>query len=249
MVLALPAIRGVIERRILVNFRIDPERIDGVLPPEFRPQLVGDWAIGGICLIRLRDIRPTGWPAVIGVGSENAAHRIAVEWDGPDGTKTGVFVPRRDTNSRLNTVLGGRLFAGVHHRARFEVDEDERQLRVAMHTEDGGGSITVDATVADDIPASSVFASLDNVSAFFEAGAIGYSPDRYGGYEGLELQTHNWSVTPLAVQHVESSFFGDLQRFPDGTVEFDNALLMRDIDHEWHQRDSLCSCDDQVARA
>lgn len=33
----------------------------------------------------LGQVRPTWAPRPLGLGSENAAHRIAVEWDGPDG--------------------------------------------------------------------------------------------------------------------------------------------------------------------
>jgi hypothetical protein len=38
---------------------------------------------------------------------------------------------------------------------------------------------------------------------------------------------------------VESSFFEDRQRFPEGSVRFDSALLMRDLQHEWHAREPL----------
>ncbi|WP_218137711.1 hypothetical protein [Streptomyces sp. 2131.1] len=42
-------------------------------------------AVTGICLLRLGSVRPVRAPKALGLRSENAAHRIAVEWDGPDG--------------------------------------------------------------------------------------------------------------------------------------------------------------------
>ena len=54
-----------------------------------------------------------------------------------------------------------------------------------------------------------------------------------------ELRTDEWHVVALDVERVASSFFEDIKAFPTGTVEFDNALLMRDIHHEWHAKDSL----------
>jgi hypothetical protein len=45
--------------------------------------------------------------------------------------------------------------------------------------------------------------------------------------------SHGWRVEPLAVEHVESSWFEDAARFPAGSVAFDSALLMRDVAHEW----------------
>ena len=61
----LPTIEGVIDRRVLVNFRVEPRTMAALLPSSLRPQLVDGWAIAGICLIRLQDLRPAsmlpGW--------------------------------------------------------------------------------------------------------------------------------------------------------------------------------------------
>jgi uncharacterized protein YqjF (DUF2071 family) len=62
MRVGVPTIEGVIDRRILVNFRIDPSSVAALLPSPLQPLLVDGHAIGGICLIRLKDIRPRGWP-------------------------------------------------------------------------------------------------------------------------------------------------------------------------------------------
>ena len=48
-------------------------------------------------------------------------------------------------------------------------------------------------------------------------------------------------MRPLEVKKVESSFFDNRELFPAGSVDFDCALLMQGIDHEWHGRDCLCS--------
>ena len=45
----IPVIQGVIERRILVNYRVDPAVLAAQLPAPFRPQLVDGWAMAGIC--------------------------------------------------------------------------------------------------------------------------------------------------------------------------------------------------------
>src|SRR5438105_3781853 len=104
----VPVIRGVIDRRILVNFRVDAAVLARLLPAPFRPKLVNGAGMAGVCLIRLRDIRPRSVPPFLGLSSENAAHRVAVEWDQDGDTREGVFIPRRDTSSRLNTLAGGR---------------------------------------------------------------------------------------------------------------------------------------------
>ncbi|MFN2564992.1 MAG: DUF2071 domain-containing protein [Gemmatimonadaceae bacterium] len=237
----VPVVRGVIERRLLVNYRVDPAALRPVLPTPFRPQLVGGAAIAGICLIRLSGIRPPYVPAGLGVSSENAAHRIAVQWDEGGTTREGVYIPRRDSSSRLNRLLGGRLFPGVHHAARFDVRERGGEFRVRMDSADGVTHVLVEGTLAPALPAGSAFDSLAAASAFFERGALGYSATaRAGVFDGLELRSLAWKVEPLAVTAVESSFFEDRRHFAPGSAEFDCALVMRNIAHEWHARDQLC---------
>jgi hypothetical protein len=45
----------------------------------------------------------------------------------------------------------------------------------------------------------------------------------------------------MAVDKVESSFFEDRALFPPGSVQFDCALVMRGIEHEWRGRERLCA--------
>jgi len=236
----IPVIHGVIARRILVNYRVEPARLAALLPAPFRPQQVNGWGMAGICLIRLRGVRPRWWPAWLGIRSENAAHRIAVEWDEGPAVRRGVFVVRRDSSSRLNALAGGRLFPGVHHHARFDVQEGADRYQVRMNADDHGAALAVDGVQTADWPATSVFASLAEASAFFAAGALGYSPGRRPGCcDGLELRCRDWQVAPLAVRHAASSFFDDRMHFPAGTAAFDCALLMRDVVHEWHSRGKI----------
>lgn len=100
----IPAIHGFIDRRILVNFTAAPEYIKKILPDPFRPKLYDGKAIAGICLIRLKNIKPKGFPNFMGVNSENGAHRIAVEWSDNGEVKEGVYIPRRDTSLKLNVL-------------------------------------------------------------------------------------------------------------------------------------------------
>jgi hypothetical protein len=164
-----------------------------------------------------------------------------VEWDTPADVREGVFVRRRDTDSRLNVLAGGRMFPGIHHHAHFTVRETATHFEVALRSDDGDTSLSVTADLADAWPSTSLFGSLDEASAFFAAGSLGYSttadPRRF---QGMELVSHNWHVGPLAVRSVRSSLFDDPALFPPGTAEFDCALLMRGIEHEWHGREDLC---------
>ena len=236
----LPVIQGVIRRRILVNFRVDPAVMQAQLPTRFRPKLHEGHAIAGICLIRLEAVRPRLVPPFLGLSSENAAHRIAVRWQAEGGEKEGVFIPRRDTGSTMNHLAGGRLFPGEHHHARFDVQESSDRIDLVMQSDDGAVSVKVRGRPGGGLPGSSCFSSLPEASRFFEPGSLGYSVTRETGrLDGIELRTHGWRVEPLQVDEVQSSYFSDRTRFPEGSVAFDCALVMRNVGHEWHGAEDL----------
>jgi len=238
--MTLPVVQGVIDRRILISYRVRPEVLARCLPHPFRPKIVRGVGVAGICLIRLSGIRPRGLPAFLGLSSENAAHRIAVEWEEEGRPREGVYIPRRDTSSRLNTWAGGKVYPGIHHHARFHVSEEAGRFRVGFKSDDGMAQVSVDVTVADSHPAGSCFRTLEDASHFFRGGALGYSvtPDP-GRYDGLELRCLDWTMAPLRVDAVRSSFFDDEERFPKGTAVLDSGFLMRGVPHEWHEEQAL----------
>ena len=206
----IPVIKGIIKRRLLVNFRANPAVVQRILPQPFRPKLHHGYSLVGICLIRLEQIRPAGLPGALGLASENAAHRIAVEWTDAGGIeREGVFIPRR-------------------------------HIELSMRSLDGTVSVKVVGDNTDMLPASSCFSSLAEASAFFEGGSLGYSVTRDADrLDGLLLRTSDWRIRALSVTEVHSSFFADGKRFPKGSIEFDHALVMRDILHEWHKAEDI----------
>ncbi|OAI57486.1 hypothetical protein AYO47_01705 [Planctomyces sp. SCGC AG-212-M04] len=236
----IPTITGIIRRRLLVNFRVDPEVIERLLPSPLQPKLHQGFAIAGLCLIRLEQVRPKGLPALFGLASENAAHRIAVTWTDSRGEmREGVYIPRRDTGSRLNWLAGGRLFPGQHHLGAFTVRDDGGNVQLGYRAGDGL-EIQISGSQSKSWHEDSCFSSVEESSRFFETGSVGYSvTNNCCQLDGLELVTTNWHVDPFNGESVRSSWFDDHSIFPQGTAEFDHALIMRNICHEWRARGSM----------
>jgi len=235
------ALRGLIRRRVLVNFRVDPKVMARRLPDPFRPLLVGGAAIAGICLIRLEQIRPPFAPRAFGIRSENAAHRVAVKWMDSSGREIeGVYVLRRDTDSVWNHIAGGRLFPGRHHLAKFQVCDDCRRIQIRMDSDDGSADLAISARTGEGLREESRFPSLAQARLFFENGKIGYSPSQQGQrFDGLELDTEPWVLMPLHVESLSARYFDDSAAFPAGSIAFDSALILRDVEHTWRTLDRL----------
>lgn len=225
---------------MLVNYRVDPDQLASFLPAPFRPALVGGYGIAGICLIRLSRVRPSGVPAVAGLTSENAAHRVAVCWDGPAGPVTGVYVPRRDTSSRFSALAGGRLFPGWQHPAIFRVTERDASIRVEVTSRDGAVRIVAAGHAASDVPPGSVFADVGSASRFFRCAPIGYAATPTPHlFDGIKLETEGWQLCPLRLDEAYSSLFDDPRLFPAGAAVPDSAFLMGGLATTWHPQPPL----------
>lgn len=240
MSMFLDSIHGTIDRRILLNYRVDPDALRRVLPSPFRPKLFAGVGIAGVCMIRFAALRPRFVPAWLGMGSENAAHRIAVEWIADGKLHEGVYIPQRNTDSKFNRMLGGRVFPGIFTGARFESEDSTEHVGLRIANADGTTEVAFRGTLASALPPSSVFPTIDAAAGFFSLGATGYSATHHPNhFHGMELHSLDWSVTPLQVHEHFSRYFTDDVRFPAGSVELDCALLMRGIAHEWRSRPDL----------
>ncbi len=232
-------VESTIERRLLVNYRIEPGLLARQLPKPFRPLVVSGWGVGGVCFIRLTGVRPRHFPSQLGMTTENAAHRFAVEWEDGEGRHEGVYVPRRDTNSRITSWAGGKVFPGDYRLARFVVDESRTDLRIVVASRDSSIHLSVAARSSDEL-GGSLFGSVDQALAFFRRGSISYSPSLGGcNFDGVRLLSDRWAAEAVSVEHMTSSLFDDVQQFPRGTCTLDSGLLMRNLPARWMQRDPL----------
>jgi hypothetical protein len=230
-----PVLEGVIGRRILLNFRVDPEAVQKFVPPPLEVEEYREYAIVGVCLIRLEHLRPKGVPSALGISSENMAHRIAIRYPTESGMKPGVFIWRRDTDQKIVQLFGGRLFPGVHGAARFDVNDDPAILQMNISTQHGEADVRLSALRSSRWPTTSIFSQLGDASDFFRKGDCGFSCSLRGDrVEGLQLRTLRWQMEPLTIEDQSCAFYED-SRFPAGSVSYDSALLMRGLPHEWHE--------------
>jgi hypothetical protein len=232
----LPLIQGVIARRMLLNFRADPAVVQRLLPAPLQVDRQHGHAIVGVCLVRLEKMRPRGVPSSLGLSSENMAHRVAIRYPGREGMRPGVFVWRRETDQRLVELLGGRMFPGVHHHARFQVSESQSHLSMDVKSDDGQVDVRFSARVLESWRQTPSFDSFDEASEFFRKGDCGFSCSLRGDeLEGMQLKVLKWEMVPMEIESQHCAFYSDLQRFPSGSVEFDCGLLMRGVPHEFHE--------------
>ncbi len=174
------------------------------------------------------------------MATENAAHRIAVEWRDRDGRHAGVYNARRDGDSVLHALAGGRVFPGLHHRAHFHVAEADGVMKISFDALDGSANAA--ATVATDRPfqPSPLFPTLDDASWFFARGAADYSVTRDPlRLDGVSIATDEWQLEPAELLDAHSTVIESSGLFPPGGAQLDSAFLMRNMLVQWRARPSM----------
>jgi hypothetical protein len=172
----------------------------------------------------------------MGISSENMAHRVAIRYPSGHEIKSGVFIWRRETDRKMVELFGGRLFPGVHGGAKFDVIDEPEILQMGVTTPGGNADVRFAARKAQCWPKNSVFSKIAEASEFFRRGDSGFSCSLRGdAVEGLQLRTLRWEMQALEIEKQDCNFYNDASRFPAGSVNFDSALLMRGLPHEWHE--------------
>lgn len=229
-----PAVRGIITRRILVNYSVDLGELDAVLPEPFRGREVGESGkgIGTVSFARIENARPRLAPEAVGVSFESVTHRISAVRETEDGSVDCVYVPRRDVSSRICAAAGKNFLPTEIGCADFRVVERDGVCRIRVDCGEEFAGVEVHETGRDGDRDDSLFDSLVSASRFFCESGVEYSPsgDRY---DGVELCPREWEMEPVEVEEAQSSFFEKL----DGVL--DSAYRMDGIEHEWRPRGSV----------
>lgn len=155
-----------------------------------------------------------------------------MERDHNGETKPGVYIPRRDTNSRVVAAAGGPVFPGLHHRSQFDVTENRDQILISLRSSDDQVRVDVEAQPTDRLE-SQLFGTTEAAVQFFKQGSVGWSPSSAGTLDQVRLVSDRWTAEPLNVLRVVSTLFDDPDQFPADRRSFDSALLMANLQAIW----------------
>ena len=226
-----PAVRGVVERRLLVNYRVGLGTLETVLSGPFRGREVGEsgMGIGSICITKVENARPRFAPGFLGIPVETATHRIYARVEGSG--EHCVYVPRRDVSSGFHAFVMGSLLPTEFSQGEFrtEVKGGEQKIQIDCGNEVVG--VVFDEAERDEVDEDSVFYSLESASVFLCEGGVEYSLSG-DVYSGVEPCPGEQDLNPVDVEDERSSYFGKMGG------EFDSAFRMEEMEHVWQPRRS-----------
>ena len=171
---------GVVRRRFLVSYAVEPSLLSTKVPPGAELSTHNGFAWVSACFVELADMRPSFVPKGLGSGFYYLIHRTRARLPYPDGSlRESVLVLEANMNKPFLALLG-RMTTGVQFRVReIAFVEKNDGWELSMMTE---GSVLYHAriprlSIGESLPESSMFESASHADRFL----LGVS---YGGEWG-----------------------------------------------------------------
>ncbi len=224
-----PLIRGVADRLLLIHYRADLSVLADLLPEGFRPREIDGHGIAGICLARCHRARPPFLPRALGWNWDHAVHWLSATWPHEDTTQTGIYVLRGDSSLKWTALLNGQQdVPGGCHRANFIVREDAEHISIRVQGTDQALRVSVEGYVVAGFPPGSMFRSLDVSGAWYQHAEFRRRGNVYYA-ENSQRAFPRYHAEAVALPSIESSLFGDKQRFPPNSLQLDSCVLLRRV--------------------
>ncbi len=213
-----------IERRIVINFAVEPDAITQVVDcPWLRPQIVSGHGVASLCVLWMDGVIPTGWPKLLAQRQISIAVRFGVM--NLETGKPGVYVPERCSNTLLAWLLTRMGGSCIHPKISVETGEAgvvgiKRNGAEFARFRVGGKPLE-----------SRIFACDSDFEAFFRVGERSYCPSlRKGLLDIADLHKSETSFHGLGVEMFD--WAGIRQAIP-GVLTLDSAYETCNADYEW----------------
>ncbi len=221
-------VAGIIRRCIHINYRIVPELVQPLLPPNLTLRLHGGFAMAGICVLQLEKVRAKGRMEFLGSSHNASAHRIAVSFKDAQGQpQQGLHVFLRHCNSSPGMVGGGWIFKEQPKPAEFKYDGVGGTVFSEMKSKDGSTHFRIAGTPSAEISRQSGFADIGEAASFFMPGKTDGTFRPPWKYESIEIKA------------LATSVFSGTPQFPEHSTFLDSALMALDTEHVWSSEGDL----------
>lgn len=221
---------GTIERCWLFTYQTPAEEARALVPRELELVTRDGCAFWNIVVCQLRAMRPKGLPAFLGVSYWHVAYRFYVRFHPESGPPfEGLYFIRSDCDSRLMAWMGNLLTDYHFHPAVIAVSEQAPLLHITIQSPDCPALATLDRLRPPQLPAHSLFSSLEEAAAYLKYKPIGISLNTAGRANVVAIRRDEAAWKSRLV-HVISA---DWRFFEGKSVRPEICYEVAPIDYQW----------------
>ena len=226
------AVEAFFDRSLVLTYAAPAAEIQALLPPPLVPDTWQDkWGFVAVALVQTRQLRPKGWPALLGHNFCLVGYRAFVRYHTPAGKRLrGLYILRSETDRRHMELLGN-LFTHYHYATTdINLTDDASGLLATSRQSDFRIKVAP-ASPAVALPAGAPFASWAEARRFAGPLPFTFSVEaearRVVIIEGVR---QHWQPEPVAI---EQAHVGFLSQLPLSSLVLANAFLVRNVPYHW----------------
>jgi uncharacterized protein YqjF (DUF2071 family) len=232
--------QGMVRRRFLINYPVEPSLLAPFVPPGGELSLHQGKAWLSDCFVHITGMRPTGVPQALGVSFHYLIHRTRARLPFPDGKKReAVLVLDPTIDSRLLATFGAAATGVPFKRRPIEFVTDGSAWRLGVRD---GKDLIFEAMIrgssfGTDMPTNSPFSSLSQADEFLLGVSYGGSWNPEAGTLHVLAETHEpWRAQVGTCDTRRNAF---LEGLGIESPRADHVITMVDCPHYFAMRGAV----------
>jgi len=226
------------ERVVAVSFAFPASVLRPLVPEALELDLYEGLGFVTVAMVWTKQLRPAGFPALLGQDFFLAGYRIFTRLRDDTGRRLrGLRIVRSETDKRRMVWLGNLMTRYHYRHVTVAVREAGPETRV--QTSLGNGTPTLDLTFESRpesaaLPAGSPFPDWHAARLFAGPMPFTFSPERDGTFVVIEGSRQDWVPRPVVVKRWRVGLF-DEPPLLGATPILANAFAVENISYRWEK--------------
>ena len=228
------AVEAFFKSSIVLTFAIPKEQIQHLIPECLELDIFNDkWAFIAVAMVRTKDLRPKGFPKILGNDFFLIGYRFFVRFTNQAGKRLrGLYILKSETDKKKMQFFGN-LFTHYNY-TTTDIQYSKRNSAIEICSTQSGFKILIeDSQENASLPHESPFSNWKEARRF--AGPLPftftYSPvhKKVLIIEGVR---ENWAPRPLKVLDYRFSFLDNLEL---KEIKLANAFIIESVPYYWEK--------------
>lgn len=227
------AVEAFFKSSLVLTFAIPKEQIQDLIPECLALDIFNDkWAFIAVALVQTRDLRPKGFPKILGSDFFLIGYRVFVRFKNNAGKNLrGLYILKSETDKKKMQFFGN-IFTHYNY-TTTDISQTIQSNTTEIVSKKSGFKILVDNTRNEKIslPDESPFSNWKEARRF--AGPLPFTFTYTPAHKKvlfIEGVRENWTPAPLKVLSYSFSFLDNMKL---NEIKLANAFIIESIPYCW----------------
>jgi hypothetical protein len=226
------AVEAHFEESIVLTFATPKEELLKLIPKELSLDTFQDkWAFIAVALVKTKNLRPKGFPSILGQDFYLIGYRIFVRYKTVSGKNLrGLYILKSETDKKQMTLLGN--FLTHYNYSTTDISEVNNTSCKEIFSEKSNFKISIDCSGKEaGLPSESCFSDWKEAKRFAGPLPHTFSVDsKNKSILIVEGVRENWTPQPIEIKEHYFEFIHSLQL---KKVVLANAFQIENIPYHW----------------